>query len=78
MLTKEGNSGENNALTLLVEASDEEFKSFSGGMKNYIKKSIQSDYSYEKYCFVEQNHVIDTRSLVPGYVRRGENKACRE
>lgn len=66
MLTKEGNNGENNALTRLVEASDEEFQSLSERTKNYIKKSIQSDYSYEKYCFVEQNCVIDTRSLVPG------------
>lgn len=60
MSTKECSNGENNALTRLVEASDEEFQSLS------VKKSMQSDYSYEKYCFVEQNCVIDTRSLVPG------------
>lgn len=47
MSTNEGSKGESNALTRLVEASDDEFQSLS----EYIKKSIQSDYSYEKYCF---------------------------
>jgi hypothetical protein len=66
MSTKEGSSGENNALTRLVEASDEEFQSLSESTKNYIKKSIEFDYSYDKYCSLEQENVIDARTTILG------------
>lgn len=66
MSTKEGSKGENNALTRLVEASDEEFQSLSERTKDYIKKSIEFDYSYDKFCSLEQENVLDARTTIPG------------